>query len=325
MRTELCDLLGIEYPILQGAMGSLGPRKIAGPTLVAAVSNAGGLGILPTWGRTVNELRKEIRQTKSLTSKPFGVNLVALSPEFITTRMRVIIEEGVSIVTTGRGDPRTKTVQKLKKEGITVIPVVPTVALARRVEEEGADAVIASGAEAGGHVGQVATLPLVPQVVDAVNIPVIAAGGIADGRGIAAAFALGACGVQLGTRFLATRESGVSDLVFQILLKARDEDTAVTPVLTGKPVRIIANEEVRRMVNELREASDEVKRKEIISELRRRVKVEDKQQIIPGGQGVGLIHEILPVNEVIQRLVKETQQVIMKIVTEKLHIMATQI
>ena len=310
MFTILCDMLGIKYPILQGAMGSIGPRKIAGPVLVAAVSNAGGLGILPTWSRTAQELQEEIRQTKLLTKKPFGVNLVPLNPEFIAERMRVIIEEGVSIVTTGRGDPREKTVQKLKKEGITVIPVVPTVTLACRVEEEGADAVIASGAEAGGHVGQVATLPLVPQVVDAVKIPVIAAGGIADGRGIAAAFALGACGVQLGTRFLATWESGVADSGLQVILKSVDEDTAVTPVLTGKPVRILANEEVRKMVHEIEKISDEKKRKEIISELRKQTKGEDEQQIIPGGQAAGLIHEILSVDEVIRRLIKETQQVL---------------
>lgn len=308
LRTILCDMLGIRYPILQGAMGSIGPRKIAGPVLVAAVSNAGGLGILPTWGRSALELQGEIRQTKLLTRKPFGVNLVPLSPEFIAERIRVIIEEGVSVVTTGRGDPRERTVQKLKREGITVIPVVPTVALARRVEEEGADAVVASGAEAGGHVGQVAAMPLVPQVVDAVKIPVIAAGGIADGRGIAAALVLGACGVQLGTRFLATRESGLLEPAAQVLLKSTDEDTAVTPVLTGKPVRIIADEKVRRMLNELKETTDDATRTEIISELRRRAKTENSQVILPGGQGAGLIREILGAEEVIQRLVKETRE-----------------
>lgn len=308
--TGICDLLGIDYPILQGAMGSLGPRKIAGPRLVAAVSNAGGLGILPTWNRTTQELREEIRQTKLLTNKPFGVNLVPLNLEFVAERMRVIIEEGVSIVTTGRGDPREKTVQKLKKEGITVIPVVPTVALARRVEEEGADAVVASGTEAGGHVGQVATLPLVPQVVDAVKIPVIAAGGIADGRGIVAALALGACGVQLGTRFLATRESGATEAAFRVLLRSSEEDTAVTSVLTGKPVRIIANEETRRIARDIKETLDEVRRKELVSELRGRAKQEGEEQVIPGGQVVGLIREILTVDEVIKRLVEEAEGVL---------------
>ena len=200
--TDLCDLLSIRFPILQGAMQGAG-----GPVLAAAVSNAGGLGVLPTFGGTEKQLRDDITVTQMLTKRPFGVNIIAIGPAFTESRARIVVEMDVPIVTTGRGDPGTPIVQMLRQSGITVVPVVPSVAHALRVEEEGADAIVASGTEAGGHVGQVATLPLVPQVVDAVNVPVIAAGGFADGRGFLAALALGASGVQFGTRFIASPES----------------------------------------------------------------------------------------------------------------------
>jgi len=232
--TRLCDLLGIRYPIIQGAMGGAG-----GPALVAAVSNAGGLGVLATWGLSIEELRADITQTRILTDKPFGVNITPISPAFTRRRAETIIEEGVTIVTTGRGDPTTPIVSLLKEHGVTVLPVVPSVRHAVRLETEGADAIIASGCEAGGHVGTVTSLALIPQVVDTVNIPVVAAGGIADARGFVAALSLGACGIQMGTRFLASPESIAGPEQKQQILNASEEDTFVTTVLTGKPVRVI--------------------------------------------------------------------------------------
>ena len=238
--TRLCDLLGIRYPILQGAMQGAG-----GPELVAATSNAGGLGVLPTFGGTEKQLRADIEAARKLTSKPFGVNITPIGPAFTESRARIIAELEVPVVTTGRGDPGTPIVQMLKESGIIVIPVVPTVAHARRVEEEGADAIVASGTEAGGHVGRVATLPLVPQVVDAVQLPVVAAGGIADGRGFLAALALGACGVQLGTRLIASSESDAPNRFKQRVVEAHETDTLVTSMLTGKPVRTIQTPTLR--------------------------------------------------------------------------------
>lgn len=305
MNNVLCKMLGIKYPIFQGAMGSIGKTKIAGPTLVSAVSDAGGLGILPTWSRSSEELRREIRKTRDLTDKPFAVNIVPLSHEFFQKRAKVVIEEGISIVTTGRGDPRAENVRELKAEGITVIPVVPTVALAKRLEEEGADALIASGTEAGGHVGNVATMPLVPQVVDAVEIPVIAAGGIGDARGIVASLALGACGVQLGTLFLATTEVGLSPLSHQVLIKSCDEDTAVTRALTGKPVRVVTGHDGKKLILSEKAASEN-ELKKIYAEVSGLAKIESEGQVIPGGQATGLIHEILSTEELIQKLVRET-------------------
>ncbi|MEE4352738.1 MAG: nitronate monooxygenase [Desulfatiglans sp.] len=312
MANVICKMLGIQYPIFQGAMGSVGKRKIAGPLLVSAVSNAGGLGILPTWGRSSEDLRQEIRKTRELTDKPFAVNIVPLGREFFTNRAHVVIEEGISIVTTGRGDPEAKNVQELKSKGITVIPVVPTVALAKRLEREGADAVIASGAEAGGHVGEVATMPLIPQVVDAVKLPVIAAGGIGDARGIAASLALGACGVQLGTLFLATKEVGLSPLSHQVLIKSGDEDTAVTRALTGKPVRVVTGPEGKKLIrNEKTASEDELKH--IYAEVSKLAKTESKGQIIPGGQVTGLIHDVLSTKELIHKLVLETGELLRRL------------
>lgn len=234
LHTPLCSLLGIRYPILQGAMQGAG-----GPELAAAVSNAGGLGVLPTFGGTEKQLREDIAATRALTDKPFGVNITPIGPAFTESRARTIVELGIPVATTGRGDPGTPIVQMLRSAGVTVVPVVPTVAHAQRVEAEGADAIVASGAEAGGHVGHISTLPLIPQVVDAVSVPVIAAGGIGDGRGFAAALALGAQGVQLGTRFVATRESDAVSAFKEGILSARETDTLVSRAMTGKPVRAL--------------------------------------------------------------------------------------
>lgn len=233
--TDLCDLLNIRYPILQGAMA-----HVTDATLVAAVSNAGGLGVLASAFTSGDQLVEEIRRARDLTDKPFGVNITPFTG-FVKTA-ELVVKEGVSVVTTGRGDPRQPTVSLLKEHGVIVLPVVPTVRHALRVEEEGADAIIASGTEAGGHTGQVATLPLVPMVVDAVKVPVVAAGGIGDGRGLVAALALGASGIQIGTRFIATHESIAPPEYKQKILKASEENTTVTTLLTGRPVRVVKDQ-----------------------------------------------------------------------------------
>jgi enoyl-[acyl-carrier protein] reductase II len=292
--TRLCDLLSIRYPILQGAMQGAG-----GPVLAAAVSNAGGLGVLPTFGGTETQLRSDIEAMRLLTQQPFGVNITPIGPAFTESRARIIIEMEVPVVTTGRGDPSTPIVQMLKQAGIIVVPVVPTVAHALRVEAEGADAIVASGTEAGGHVGHVATLPLVPQIVDAVNVPVVAAGGIADGRGFLAALALGACGIQMGTRFIASLESDAPDRFKQRVLAAGDADTLVTRVLTGKPVRTIATTSLREYESRQLEGLDE-------GELRRtyrQVSEERGEFAAVAGQISGLVNDIRSVQEILDDII----------------------
>lgn len=297
--TKLCDLLGIKYPIIQGALGGAG-----GPRLVAAVSNAGGLGVLATWGLTIDELRADIAQTRALTDKPFGVNIVPIGPAFTRNRAKTIIEEGVTIVTTGRGDPTTPIVSLLKEHGAKVLPVVPTVRHALRLEAEGADAIIASGSEAGGHVGTVASLALIPQVVDAVNIPVVAAGGIADARGFVTALALGACGIQMGTRFLASHES-IADLrQKQQVLEASEEDTLVTTILTGKPVRVIKTpgleEWLRHRQEEATHEAGPMSRSER----------EDTGYIgVAAGQISGMIRSIESAEDIITRVIEEAREI----------------
>ncbi|MFT5508244.1 MAG: enoyl-[acyl-carrier protein] reductase II [Hyphomicrobiaceae bacterium] len=237
--TEICDLLGIELPILQGAMQ--GGGDVA---LVAAVSNAGGLGVLPTFGGTDKKLREDIAAVREHTSKPFGVNIMPMGPGITERCVSTCVEFGIPVVTTGRADPGAAAVATLKGAGIKVVSVIPTVEHAKRMEDEGVDAVVASGCEAGGHVGSVSTMPLVPQVVDAVSLPVIAAGGIADGRGFVAALALGACGIQMGTRFMATAESGLNSWGRAQLLSMRETDTVVTRAMTGATVRCIRTPEI---------------------------------------------------------------------------------
>ncbi|NFD30229.1 enoyl-[acyl-carrier-protein] reductase FabK [Clostridium botulinum] len=226
-------MVGIKYPIIQGGMA-----WIADSSLAAAVSNAGGLGII-TGNAPVEWVRQEIRKTKELTDKPFGVNIMLLA-ETADEIAQMVCDEGVKVVTTGAGNPG-KYIKKWKEHGIIVIPVVPSVALAKRMEKSGADAIIAEGCESGGHVGELTTMTLIPQVVDAVDIPVIAAGGIGDGRGIAASFILGADAVQVGTRFLVAKECTVHQNYKNKVMKAKDIDTQVTGRPTGHPVRIIRN------------------------------------------------------------------------------------
>lgn len=233
MSNRVCEMLGIKYPVLQGGMA-----WIADASLAAAVSEAGGLGLI-TGTAPIEWIRDEIRKAKKLTNKPFGVNIMLMS-EQADEVAKLVCEEGVSVVTTGAGSPG-KYMEMWKENGIKVIPVVASVALARRMEKMGADAVVAEGTESGGHVGQLTTMALIPQVVDAVNIPVIAAGGIADGRGVAASFILGALGVQVGTRFLVAKECTVHQNYKDKVLGAKDIDTDVTGRSTGHPVRVIKN------------------------------------------------------------------------------------
>lgn len=231
MNTKITELLGIKYPIIQGGMA-----WIAESTLASAVSNAGGLGLIAGGSAPIDYLREQIRKTKkAVNGKPFGVNVMLMSPN-ADDLAKLAIEEEVPVVTTGAGNPG-KFMDAWKEAGIKVIPVVPSVALAKRMERAGADAVVAEGTESGGHIGENTTMCLVPQVVDALEIPVIAAGGIADGRGIAASFMLGAEGVQLGTRFLASEECQIHPTYKELVVKAKDTDSIVTGRTTGHPCR----------------------------------------------------------------------------------------
>ncbi len=238
MYADICKVLGIKYPIIQGAMA-----WISDADLVAAVSNAGGLGVLATGHLDGEGCRQEIRRLKEMTDKPYAVNVMLLSP-FVEQIVEVIREEKVPIVTTGAGSPG-KYMKKFKEAGVKVIPVVPSVAMAKMMVKDGVDALIAEGTESGGHVGKTTTMALVPQVVDAVDVPVIAAGGIADGRGIAAAYMLGASGVQIGTRFLVAKECNVHPNYKAKIIKAKDIDTTTTGNSTGHPVRVIKNKMAR--------------------------------------------------------------------------------
>ena len=241
MKTRITELLGIEYPIIQGGMA-----WVAESHLAAAVSAAGGLGLIGGANAPAEVIRNYIREVKAVTDKPFGVNVMLMSP-YADEVAKVIVEEGVKVVTTGAGNPE-KYMEMWKAAGIKVIPVVASVALAKRMEKYGADAVVAEGTESGGHIGEATTMTLVPQVVDAVSIPVIAAGGIGDGRGIAAAFMLGAEAVQMGTRFLVAKECTVHQNYKDRVLKAKDIDSTVTGRTHGHPVRCLRNQMTREYV-----------------------------------------------------------------------------
>ncbi|EMG26760.1 putative oxidoreductase [Listeria fleischmannii 1991] len=301
---SITTLLGIKYPIIQGAMA-----QIAKTPLVSAVSNAGGLGIIASGGMSADDLRAEIRKTKALTDKPFGVNLM-LMMENIKELTDVLIEEGVKIITTGAGTPKSF-MPIWKEAGIIVMPVVPSVMIAKRMEKLGADIVIAEGTEAGGHVGETTTMALLPQIVDAVSIPVVGAGGVADGRGIAACFALGAQGVQIGTRFLATEECPVHPNFKAAMLKASDRDTTVTGRKAGAPVRSIKN----KMIKEYLRLEDEnVDRDTLealtLGSLRKAVLEGDTENgSIMAGQITGMITEIKSCEALITEMMEEAKRV----------------
>ena len=303
----ITDLLGIKYPIFQGAMA-----QIARHELVSAVSNAGALGILASGGVRPEELRREIQQCKEFTDKPFAVNLMLMMPN-IDEIIDVVIEEDVKIVTTGAGTPR-KFMPRLKEVGIKVIPVIPSVKAAVKMEELGCDAVVVEGMEAGGHVGTSTTMALLPQVTSAVTIPVIAAGGIADGRGMAAAYCLGASGVQMGTVFLASEECPVTDAYKNMILEAVDTSTTLTGEKFGAPVRGIKNE-LTKKYHELEERSSTLMELEelTLGSLRRAVYDGDVENgSVMAGQIAGLGNEICPVKNIIEDVIKEAREVLKK-------------
>ena len=295
LKTDICELLGIEYPIIQGGMAWVATAELA-----AAVSNAGGLGIIGAGNAPADFVIKEIRKVKNLTDKPFGVNIMLLSP-FVEDVIQAVYEERVPVITTGAGNP-AKYIPMFKEIGTKVIPVVPSVALAIKMEKYGVDAVIAEGIESGGHVGELTTMVLVPQVVDAVNIPVIAAGGIADGRGLVSALALGAKGVQLGTVFVCAEECTAHINYKNAIIKAGDRGTIVTGRITGHPVRIIKNKLAREFVK-LESNNSTVEEFESlgVGKLKNAVVDGDADYgSIMAGQISGMIKEIKPAKKIIE-------------------------
>ncbi|WP_026487226.1 enoyl-[acyl-carrier-protein] reductase FabK [Caldanaerobius polysaccharolyticus] len=306
--TKLCDILGIKYPIIQGGMAWVATAELA-----AAVSNAGGLGIIGAGNAPASFVRQQIRKARELTDKPFGVNVMLMSP-FVEEVMDAVCEERVSVITTGAGNPG-KYIERLKSLDIKVIPVVPSVALAKRMEREGVDAVIAEGTESGGHIGELTTLALVPQVVDAVNIPVVAAGGIADGRGFVAAMALGACGVQIGTRFICAVECTAHENYKKAVLQAGDRDSVVTGRPTGHPVRVLKNRLTRQFeLLEKNHAPVEEFEKLGAGKLKAAVVDGDVEYgSVMAGQIAGLVNEIKPAAQIIQDILGQAKVVIEKV------------
>lgn len=302
---KLNDILGTEFPIIQGGMANIATGEFA-----AACSNAGALGIIGAGGWDAAKVRQEIRRAKELTQNPFGVNLMLMNPH-ADQIAQVILEEKVPVVTTGAGNPG-KYVPAWKEAGIKVIPVVAASVLARRLSQLGVDAIIAEGTESGGHVGEMTTMALVPQVVDAVDLPVIAAGGIADGRQAAAAFALGACGVQVGTCLLVSKECPIHENYKQALLKAKDSDTVVTGRSVGGPVRVLKNRMAKEYVTmEKQGATLEELEKLTLGGLRRAVVEGDVEHgSLMSGQVAGLLHEIRPLREIFEELYEGSKNVL---------------
>lgn len=305
MKTEITELLGIKYPILQGGMA-----WVAESTLAAAVSNAGGAGIIAGGAAPIDYLREQIRRAKSLTDKPFGVNVMLLSPN-ADELAQLVIDEGVAFVTTGAGNPG-KYMEGWKNAGIKVIPVVPSVALAKRMERAGADAVIAEGTESGGHIGENTTMCLVPQVVDAVSIPVIAAGGIADGRGIAASFMLGAKGVQVGTRFLASEECQIHENYKKLVVEAKDTDSLVTGRFTGHPCRNVKTKFAKKLLNFEKEGGTPEQFEEISAGSLRKAAVEGnlEEGSFMCGAIAGMIGEVKPCKDIIEEMFAQAEKLL---------------
>ena len=302
--TRVCEILGIRYPIIKGGMAWVSDYR-----LTAAVSNAGGLGLIAAGSISDEELVRTIGETRRLTDKPFGVNIVPIAGVSLMDRIRVIAAEGVRIVATAFSDPTMPIVSEARKAGAAVICVVPSVRLAKRVEGEGADIIVASGTEAGGHVGRISTLTLVPQVVDAVQVPVVAGGGIADGRGFLAALALGASGIQMGTRFIVSQESPVHPDAKACILAACEEDTVVTGNITGSPVRCLRNRFtdywLSREAKEGHTAKEDLQR-EGMGRLRKGMIEGDLEHgTLAAGQACGLIREEKTAQAIVEDIIAE--------------------
>lgn len=311
-KTPLCDLLGVKYPIMLAGMGGVSYAEVC-----AAVSEAGGFGTLGMAGRSTGELREQMRRVKQLTKKPFGVDLLAAVPESLEKAADIIIEEGASAFISGLGVPPRHLVDRFHAAGLKVMNVCGTVRHAKAGEDGGLDAVVAQGTEAGGHTGKIAGMALIPQIVDAVKIPVVAAGSIVDGRGLAAALALGAQGVWVGTRFIASTEAHAGDMYKNVVVDATDEDTIITRAYSGKPMRVFKNDYV----------ADWERRPQDIKPFPLQAAISVQANVMGGiggqteglerdrsafamGQGAGAIHEILPCAEIIARMMKDADAII---------------
>lgn len=309
MNTRITEILGIKYPIIQGGMA-----WIAESTLASAVSNAGGLGLIAGGSAPIDYLREQIRKTKAAVGdKPFGVNIMLMSPN-AEELAKLVIEEGVPVVTTGAGNPG-KFMEAWKEAGIKVIPVISSVALAKRMERAGADAVVAEGTESGGHIGENTTMCLVPQVVDALEIPVIAAGGIADGRGIAASMMLGAEGVQVGTRFLAAEECQIHPTYKELVVKAKDTDSIVTGRSTGHPCRNVKTKFAKRLASGEKDGSLTPDKFEEITLGSLRKAVQDgnlDEGSFLCGAIAGMIKDVKPCKDIIEEMFSEAEKLLSK-------------
>ena len=305
MKTKVTELLQIEYPIIQGGMAWVAEHHLA-----AAVSEAGGFGLIGAASAPPEIVREEIRKAKELTDKPFGVNIMLLNPNADEVA-KIVVEEGIQAVTTGAGNPE-KYMPMWKEAGVKVIPVVASVAMAKRMERYGADAVVAEGMEAGGHIGNQTTMALIPQIVDAVNIPVIAAGGIGDGRGVAASFMLGVEGVQMGTRFVVADESIVHDNYKDRIVKAKDIDSVVTGQSTGHPVRCLRNQMTKEYIKKEQEGVpfEELERMTLGS-LRKAVMDGDiLNGTVMAGQIAGLVSKRQSCKEILQEIMTEAEKLL---------------
>lgn len=304
LRTRLTTILEIEHPLIQGGMAWTATAELA-----AAVSNAGGLGVIGAGHMPTDLLREQIRNAKALTDSPFGVNLMLLTPH-IDEIVQMVLDEHVAVVTTGAGNPG-KYMTALKEAGIKVLPIAPSVALAKRMESIGADAIIGEGMEAGGHIGELTTMVLTPQLVDAVDIPVVAAGGIADGRGMAAAFALGAEGVQIGTRFMCAEECTIHPAVKEQVLKAKDRDTVVTGRSTGHPVRVIKNKLAREIMTLDRDNKPEEIEALGAGKLALAMRHGDTAGgSLMAGQAAAMVCRIEPAADIVREIVSDAERVV---------------
>ncbi len=306
MKTRITELLGCQYPLIQGGMAWVAEHKLA-----SAVSNAGGIGLIAGGSAPIDYLRDQIRACKAATDKPFGVNIMLMSPN-ADDLAQLCIDEKVAVVTTGAGNP-AKFIPAWKEAGIKVIPVIPSVALAKRMEKAGADAVVAEGTESGGHIGENTTMCLVPQVVDALSIPVIAAGGIADGRGIAASFMLGAEGVQIGTRFLASEECQIHPTFKELVVKAKDTDHIVTGRYTGHPCRSVKTKFAKMLANGEKDGSLTPEQFEEVTLGSLRKAVQDgnvDEGSFLCGAIAGMINDIKPCKDIVEEMMTQAEKLL---------------